>query len=200
MAFVAAAAQPLADDEMEQYKRTLSKRHPNRGTDEVRKMAREHMAATRVGRVMKTHLEMAKWLLEQPGNADKSNVEMADEMSEWLSRENRLVPDRRSLFVTLSKARKYLGSLKTRRAPKTSIAEVELDFTRMSLSAVARWLVSQGDNRLRKNADLQDELLALLLRNGRGSLSLEHAASLISKARGEMTGKTGTDFSAPLKR
>ena len=111
-----------------------------------------------------------------------------------------LISSRSAISVTLSKARKNLGSLKTRRAPKTSIAEVELDFTRMSLSAVARWLVSQGDNRLKKNADLQDELLDLLLRNGRGPLCREYAASLISKARGEMTGKTGTDFSAPLKR
>ena len=46
---VVAVAQPLADDEMEQYERTLGKRHPNRGTDEVRKMAREHMTATRSG-------------------------------------------------------------------------------------------------------------------------------------------------------
>ena len=124
----------IPKDDLEKYERTLSKRHPNRRREDVQAMALDHLGALLVDELepdyTMTHKEMVKWLLNQPGNEEKSSNQLYAEVEGILTRSGRPVPDRKSLYSTISKVRRERGQWKYNRTRTMKTAKVSRDSTK----------------------------------------------------------------------
>jgi hypothetical protein len=100
----------------EKYERTLSKRHPNRRREELHVIALDYLGALLADELepdyTMTHKGMVKWLLDKPENEDKSTHQLFAEVEGILTRSGRPVPDRKSLYSTISKVRRERGQWK----------------------------------------------------------------------------------------
>ena len=68
----------------------------------------------------------------------------------------------------------------------------------MTQKSVAKWLLRQGANRYKTNPALLEELGKLVEKGGQGGSNTPAAlASVLSRARKELTVETGEDWSAP---
>ena len=194
------AAIPM--DEKEQYERTLSKRHPNRGREELQAMAEEHLGVSLSGRQpdwrTATHRDMARELLNRDmDQRNRNNDEFADEMEYLLWQHGRQIPDRQSLYTTISRVRKESG-WELRRGRRVELPQVsERDASEQSLMGIVRWVLMQQGNRLKGNWEIEQEVNQILTRNGKGPRDAKHVCNVVSKARRSLRDMTGKDFSAP---